>query len=395
VTSPLLANIYLNDLDRFIEDTLVPAYTNGTRRRTSPEYNRLNHLVAAARRRGDTEELRRLNRERRQVASVDGFDPSYRRLRFVRYADDFLLGFAGPKDEAEAIRDRLAEYLGTKLKLALSMEKTLITHAVGGKARFLGYEITVTKANDLVSANGMRATNGNIGLLMPRRVADKVQSRFSRRGKIVHQPLLVADTDYSIVQRYQAVLRGIYNYYCLAANVSNRSRMGRVKWMLETSLTKSLAHKHKCSVSQIYAKYRVAGPDGMMLRVVVERPDKKPLVAVFGGFPIQRKAEGLGTVDFQFQQAWFSTASTHSEVVHRLLAGRCELCGAKGPVQMHHIRKLADIDRPGRRPKEVWERIMAARKRKTLAVCDDCHQAIHAGEYDGPTPRGSLESRMR
>src|SRR4051812_1462794 len=122
-----------------------------------------------------------------------------------------------------------------------------------------------------------------------------------------------------------------------------------------------------------------------MLRVVIERPGKAPLVAVFGGFPLERKPDGLGTTDFQFEPAWFAPGDKRSEVVQRLMAGKCELCEREGPMQVHHIRKLADIDRPGRRPKTVWERIMSARKRKTLVVCKDCHDAIHAGRYDGPS----------
>jgi hypothetical protein len=98
----------------------------------------------------------------------------------------------------------------------------------------------------------------------------------------------------------------------------------------------------------------------------------------------ERIPEGMGVVDFRFESTWFKQANKRSEVVQRLLAGKCELCGWEGQVQVHHIRKLADIDRPGRRPKAAWERIMAARKRKTLVVCENCHETIHAGRYDGP-----------
>jgi len=393
IISPLLANIYLNDFDKFVQDTLIPEYTKGDRRRPDREYLRLRYQISVAKKRGDTEEVRRLVRERRQVSSVDGFDPDYRRLRYIRYADDFLLGFVGPKNEAEAIRDRLGEFLGQKLKLTLSVEKTLITHAVTEKAKFLGYEITVTKANTLVSDNGKRASNGYIALLMPREAANNIRDRFSSGSKVVHRIELLPETDYTIVSRYQSVLRGIYNYYCMAVNVSRR--MNLVRWVLEMSLTKTLARKHKCSVSSVYRKYQVTVLDRKMLRVVIERPGKEPLVAVFGGVPFERTPEGLGAADFDFGQAWGFAASRRTEVVQRLLAEECELCGAKGPVAMHHIRKLADIDRPGRRPKADWQKVMIARKRKSLAVCEGCHQKIHAGTYDGPSPAGSLESRVR
>jgi hypothetical protein len=391
IISPLLTNIYLNELDRYVEDTLIPAYTRSERRREDPGYTRLTAQIRAARKGGNREEAHRLIQQRRKVASVDGFDPDYRRLRYIRYADDFLLGFAGPKEEAQAIRDRLAEFLGQRLRLRLSMEKTLITHAVDEQARFLGYELKVSRCNTRLT-RGMRTANGGIALLMPRQVVSRLQNRFSREGKITHRIDLVHETDYTTVQRYQAILRGVYNYYCMAVNVGNRTRMGRIKWVLGMSLTKTLAYKHKCSVNSIYARHRVDTLDGAALRVVVERPGKESLVATFGGIPFERNPEGMGTVDFRFEKAWFSQ---RLEVVQRLLAGKCELCEAEGPLQMHHIRKLADLDRPGRRPKAGWQRIMSARKRKTLAVCEDCHQAIHAGRYDGPSLCGSLESRMR
>jgi group II intron reverse transcriptase/maturase len=387
ILSPLLANIYLNELDQFVEDTLIPTYTIGDRRKWNPPYVRLTTRIATARRREDFEEVKRLKRERRKLMAVTPYDPDYRRLRYIRYADDLLLGFLGPKKEAEEIRQKLGEFLEQHLKLTLSKEKTLITHATDEKAKFLGYEITVTRCGHLLSEKGKRATNGNIALLMPQSVVHKYRSRFSKKGKIACRPELLVNTDYTLVQQYQSVLRGIYNYYCLAVNVSRR--MGFIKWILETSLTKTLAEKHKCSVTKIYRRYQVTLPDfgagtHKALRVVFERPGKDPLVALFGGIPFQRKPEGLGSVDFRFAQAWFAPSAKRSEVVQRLVAGRCELCEEEGPTVVHHLRKLADIDRPGRRPKAIWEKIMAARKRKTLVVCKRCHHDIHAGKYDGP-----------
>jgi group II intron reverse transcriptase/maturase len=385
IISPLLFNIYLTEMDRFVEGTLIPAYTRGDKRKMDPAYKRVTNRLAAARKQGDLDEIKRLRKEQRQMMSVAPVDPDYRRLRYVRYADDFLLGFVGPKKEAEEIRDRLAEFLATNLKLTLSMEKTLITHAVDERAKFLGYEIKVTRCNSLISDNEKRATNGYIALLMPQRVVQEYRERYSKRGKVIHRKELTADKDYTILQRYQAVLKGVYNYYCMATNVGNRGRMNRIRWILETSLTKTLAHKYKCKVTEVYRRYQVVLPDRRMLQVVIERPGKEPLVGTFGDFPFERIPEGMGVVDFRFESAWFSPGSDRSEVVQRMLAGRCELCGVKNePVEVHHIRKLADIDRPGRRPKEAWEKLMAARKRKTLVVCGDCHKLITYGRYDGP-----------
>jgi group II intron reverse transcriptase/maturase len=385
ILSPLLANIYLNDLDKFVEDTLIPANTRGSRRRANPAYKRLSHQIEAASGREDPVTVKRLRQERREVMAVDPCDPGHRRLRYVRYADDFLLGFVGPKSEAEEIRRRIGEYLGRRLKLTLSPDKTLITHAADGHAKFLGYEITVTRERDCLvrDRNGTqkRHANGCIALLMPQEVCRKYRGRFSEGGKIVHRAELLADSDYTILQRYQSVLRGVYNYYCMATNVSRRMRI--ITWVLETSLTKTLASKYRVSVNRIYEKYLAKAPETRALQVVVERPGKTALVATFGGIPFRRIPEGLGGEEFRFAAAWFKHGGRRTEVVQRLTAGECELCG-EGPVEVHHLRRLADIDRPGRRPKEEWERIMAARKRKTLVVCMECHDRIHAGRYDGP-----------
>jgi retron-type reverse transcriptase len=88
VLSPLLSNIYLHELDVFIEDVLIPRYTQGKKRASTPEYNRYTSWLKHARRRGETERVRQLEQERRQYPSLDTHDPNYRRLAYVRYADD-------------------------------------------------------------------------------------------------------------------------------------------------------------------------------------------------------------------------------------------------------------------------------------------------------------------
>lgn len=384
IISPLLANIYLNELDRHVEDTLIPAYTKGKRRKANPAYTRYGGLIEEAETRQAFTEVERLKRERRAQTSVAPVDADYRRLRYIRYADDFLLGFVGPKKEAEDIRQKLGEFLERRLKLTLSKEKTVITHAADDKAMFLGYEIKVTRNGNLISDNEKRAANGNIALLMPQKVIRKYRDRYARRGKISPRLELIADMDYTMIRRYQSVLQGVYNYYCMAVNVSKTTRMAYLKWILETSLTKTLACKFRCSVTEIYRRYQAVVLDRKVLQVVIKRPDKEPLIATFGGFPFERKPEGMGAVDFSFESAWFSAGCNRTEVVKRLLAGKCELCGVKGPMEVHHIRRLADLDQPGRRPKTAWEKLMSARKRKTLVTCGRCHDSIHAGQYDGP-----------
>ena len=135
----------------------------------------------------------------------------------------------------------MGEFLSQKLKLTLSPEKTLITHATDEKARFLGYEIKATRDGNLIARDGRRATNGLTHSSDASVGGRQVSGRFCKGGKPIHRPDLLADTDYTIIQRYQSVLRGVYNYYCMAVNVSRR--MSRIKWILRTSLLKTLASK--------------------------------------------------------------------------------------------------------------------------------------------------------
>ena len=240
--------------------------------------------------------------------------------------------------------------------------------------------------SNLLSKDGGRRTNGYICLRMPDSVAKNIDAKHRRSVKVVHWPALLQDSDYTILQRYQAVFRGIYNYYCMATNVSDQ--MGWIRWTLEGSLVKTLARKFRIRVRQVYEKYQKVNLEGLkQLQVVIERPDKDPLFAVFGGFRLIRVPNPPFLSDFNVRRTWMHFRNNRSEVVQRLMAGKCELCGKEGSVAVHHIRKLADIDRPGRRPKSPAEKVMAARRRKTLVVCEECHQTIHGGEYDGPSLR--------
>ncbi|MCH8242689.1 MAG: maturase [Planctomycetes bacterium] len=397
ILSPLLSNIYLDRLDRFVEDELIPQHTCGQRRRVHLDYKRFEYQILKAKQSGDWERVTRLKRERRQFPSVDPFDPNFRRLWYTRYADDFLLGFIGSKAEAESIRDRLQGFLSRKLKLQLSVEKTLITHARDRKARFLGFEVTSCRSQTKLAASGKRSINGLTALLMPADVGRSITARYCKRGKPIHRIELTNDSDYTIIQRYQSVLRGLYNYYCIATNVA--ARMNRTKWILETSLAKTLAHKHKISVTKVFRRYAMRDEQGHricgVIGVTIERDGKKPLVATFGGFPIKRERNVATISDFSLDRAWYRYSTDRSELVQRLIFNRCELCGAEGNVETHHIRKLKDLDKPGRRPKAPWERFMSSRRRKTIVVCQKCHAAIHGGRYDGTSLRSSLESRVQ
>src|SRR5262245_55131376 len=189
VLSPLLSNIYLDRLDRYVEQKLLPKYNCGIKRKLNPEYNRKVQLAYYYRTKGRFKEAAALVESARQLPSSDTYDADYRRLRYVRYADDFLLGFAGPRKEAEEIKCQLKEYLRDELKLELSEEKTLITHARTQSARFLGYEMMVLNNNQKRFAlTGRRNINGQVGLKVPVGVIKDKCNLYIKGGKPVHRP---------------------------------------------------------------------------------------------------------------------------------------------------------------------------------------------------------------
>lgn len=376
VVSPVLANIYLSRLDQFVETVLIPANTRGEKRAGNRRYWALRARATRLRRKGDWVGERLVKRQMQTMPSVDPNDPAYRRLRYVRYADDFLLGFVGPKAEAEAIKAQLREFLCDTLKLELSEAKTLITHARTKKAHFLGYEVNVVQNDHLHDRTGKRSCNGVIGLEVPTGVIDAKCAQYCRNGKPVHRPERAHNAVFSIVEQYQAEFRGLAEYYALA---HNRHLLSRARWVMEQSLVKTLAHKLRITVSRVYDRYQdtITTPNGPRrgLTVRAERGDgKKPVVAHWGEISLARQSQ-VTSLNDQPQRIW----NDRTEVVERLLADICELCGSQERIQVHHVRALKDLQKKGRAPKPAWIQIMAARRRKTLVVCEDCHSAIHNG----------------
>src|ERR1022692_4917087 len=347
VVSPVLSNIYLDRLDKFAETVLIPEYTRGTRRIANPAGRKVDSAMAAARRRNDRASARKLRQQRRGLPYGDPRDPGYRRLRYIRYADDHLLGFTGPKAEAEEIKQRLARFLRDELKLELSAEKTLITHARTQKARFLGYDI-------IAQHSATRATvNGVTGLRVPRDVITAKQAPYLVHGTPWYRPGLLNLDDLQIISTYGSEYRGLVQYYLLAGNVHELDRLHRTA---QVSMLKTLACKHRSTVTKMARKHKatIVTPHGprACYEARKERPGRKPLVARFGGIPLKRQRNAV--IDDRLP----APAIRRRELVTRLLRGECEWCGQQAPVETHQVRKLADLTRAGQQP-PPWAALMA------------------------------------
>jgi len=372
VLSPLLSNIYLHKLDEFIERELIPQYTRGTRRKVNREYLRLAKRRQAARRRGDRASARELAQQMRNLPYGDPMDPGYRRLKYLRYADDHVLGFIGPKAEAEQIKAALAAFLRETLALELNQPKTLITHARTRAARFLGYEITVQHGNTKLTG-GIRSANGRIALRVPPDVIKAKCAPYRRRGKPWHRPGLQNLPDYDIVRIYGAEYRGIVNYYRLAQDIR---RLSALRWNAETSMLKTLAAKHDSSVSKTAARYKAKVLTGNGPRICFEarkhREGRPDLVARFGGIPLTRDRRAVIR-----DPAPVPATVPRKELISRLRRRQCELCGHGTTVAVHQVAGLASLGKPGP-GQPAWAVLMARMRRKTLVVCAACHEYIHA-----------------
>ena len=278
VISPILSNILLNELDQFVENVLIPQYTKGKKRKLNPDYQALTRKMSKAKKAQDIKKYFKLSKERRSIPSVKTYDNGFIRIYYIRYADDFLLGIAGPPDFIE-IKEKIRKFL-QNIKLTMSREKTLITHAASSRARFLGYELDMRRNDTKLSRdrNGKRkrrSVNNSIQLYVPRDVAQEWLNRHQEDGKPKHRAELMNNSDYEIVTCYNSEFQGLVNYYSLAVDVSKRRKP--VKYVYMQSLVKTLANRHKKTCTWVYRQYKTkfeTGVTGIMVTVPREKPQK-------------------------------------------------------------------------------------------------------------------------
>jgi group II intron reverse transcriptase/maturase len=392
VISPILANIYLHELDEYMEAKKA-GFDQGKRRRTNPAWDALKKQIQNRRRkierrkaRGDeTEvpqlmaEIGELERQRKKVPYSDWFDPGFRRLVYCRYADDFLIGVIGSKDDAKAIMQEVQEFLGHRLRLETSPSKTGIRKASQG-ASFLGYSVkTYTHhRHHRYKRPGQSTTLAKVA-------SDRVQlhapverlARFAERNRLgsyyanrgTMRPEWCNHSDVEIIMRFNALMRGLAEYYKLGTSWRREiSRLHHVWWR---SLINTLGRKHKCSAAKVCHMLRQGnGDQGLWY----DSRQGKRLMRVFAlkhidDGPVQR-------MDLDRMPGILGNPRT--DVIDRLKAGVCEACGAVGvPLEVHHAKRLDDV-----KHRSLQVRVKAARTRKRVVLCRACHHAHHEGRLE-------------
>jgi group II intron reverse transcriptase/maturase len=391
IFSPLLSNIYLNELDRFVQK-LKEEFDTGEKKsrytlyrtacqrtqRLRAKYKIVWTELNAEEKKIASKEVKTLAKDAQRFPTVDPFDDGYKRLQYVRYADDFLIGVIGSKDDAKVVKEKLTVFLRNELKLELSQEKTLITNS-RNKARFLSYDIyVVRKDSTKQSEDGFlrRSFNAKVKLAVPmEKWRDKLFSlgtlEIDPNGKWnpIHRSELINNDDLEILSIYNSEIRGFYNYYKLASNVHTLSKF---HYVMKYSMLKTFANKYKSHISAMNKKFSIAGKIAIKYETT-----KGPKIRFFynEGFRKQVLTNENRLVDNLPETIIYSG---RTRLIDRLVARQCEYCGAENvPIHMHHVRKLKDLE-----GKKNWEKFMIARARKTLALCKSCHVDLHAGKLD-------------
>jgi group II intron reverse transcriptase/maturase len=397
--SPILANAYLHELDKFMEE-IKASFDQGKKRRGNPEYQLLSRQIREYRRAIDVlgstsaeaqelkDRIKQLDRQRKSMPSGDTQDPHYKRVHYVRYADDSLIGIIGSHAEAEQMMAQVKEFLRNKLNLPIAEEKSTVAHAQKGMI-FLGHEVRSFSSDKekKVTIGGrhtkMRTIKQNIDLYVPE---ERIKKFSQARGygnydrlESKHRLELLSLSDYEIIGTYNAELRGLANYYALAKDT--KQKLSRLEYLTQGSLVKTLANKHQTKVTKIALGLK-RGED-YVHRCTIN--DKVKEIKVFKLKDLNLQPKTWEKID-QLPNTYVYAGRT--EILERLAAEICEYCGKEdGYFEVHHVRKLADL----KDGKEKWQKQMSARRRKTMVLCVECHDLLHAGIL--PSWRASMYER--
>ena len=368
VLSPLLCNIFLHELDVFMDD-LCHEYSKGTRRRQDPRYTAVLNKIAVQ---TEIKEKLKLKQELRRFPVGDPMDANFSRVRYIRYADDFIISVTGPHSLALKIKELVSTFLEKQLGLHMNQGKTLVTKSCKGPAFFLGTEITWRAPQQkkvILSSRGRKVRiTGRLSLHAPmeklsRKLVERKFAKWDPSGKTLTPVGLKRLQNMShsdIISYYNAVTRGMLNYYSFA---DNRSSLGSVVRILRMSCARTLALKYKLRyMSKAYKKFgsSLECPD---TKTKIYRPTTLKRIRQFN-------ASSPKTLE-ALEKSWASKLTRSN------LGKSCIICGGI-PAQMHHVRKIKELK--SRKHLDWFTMQMAAIQRKQVPLCANHHSALHANK---------------
>lgn len=386
IISPILANIYLHEFDEFVIE-LKNKFDKGKERKVNSEWNKLNKKIYRRRIKFKDEkttsemrenlriELKQLELQRSKTPSRNPMDENFRRLKYIRYADDWLIGIIGSKEDATNLKSAISEYLQNELKLKLSSEKTLITHN-SKLVRFLGYDIGINEGFRKTGNDGNIKVSGagNVIFYLPHDCMRDfmLKNRFIKvkadgNWKAIHQPILINLDDIEIISYYNSAIRGFYNYYKYANNVY---KFSDARYLVRLSWGRTMANKYKSSVKKVFSKYKQNGVIGVYYET--KQGEKfRP----FHNDSIEKVKLTKFICAESDNEPNLTRYLSRTSITSRLLANECEYCGEKETeFEVHHVRKLKDL-----KGKQKWEKLMISRNRKQIVLCKSCHIKLHKG----------------
>lgn len=379
IVSPILANIFLHELDCFVE-SLIAKHDKGERKRANPAYTAIvkeRRRIKSGRKLATPETLRQLEQQMRKIPSLMHDDPNFVRVKYARYADDWIIGLDGSKALAEELKKEIKDFLADTLKLTLSDEKTHIRNARNEEAFFLGTTLRIgvkgaepkhTRVKTATGKEFVKRTTGHttrmeapiqklIGRLAERGFCSKDGTPLCKRGWIY------LDLD-QIVKQYNSVLEGVRNYYSFA---DNYIVLKHIQHILQQSALHTFCRKLQVRKPTVYKRF---GPN---LAIPVRDKEGKVVKTVSLKLSNDWKPNRM-----RFQEGeTMDKAHTHFTLRTRSkLEEDCCICGETEGIEMHHLRHVRKGKSTG------FARVMSSLNRKQVPVCGKCHQRIHDGVYD-------------
>jgi hypothetical protein len=252
ILSPLLSNIVLNEFDHFVED-LITRFEKGVKRKQNPAYTKIKHQMNKL----EPKDRLPFKLKLRTIPYGDPLDPNFKRMMYIRYADDFAILIEGSHNDATHVRNQVKSFLLQNCGLTLNLEKTLITNLRDNNFSFLGAEIVklkantsfVHKVNDSLGRKSKRRGHARLLIKAPfATLLNKIKNNgFARQDRLGnYRPVAYTKitnlSHYEILTFYNSKINGLLNFYSFASNL-NRLRF--ILYLFQMSCAYTLARKYK------------------------------------------------------------------------------------------------------------------------------------------------------